>query len=88
MGGDLRLVKTDTVGQKLHGWMFPKAGVRPAKLNTDVVCVVNRLIPKQHLVGEIARRVCNVCKEGCNIVIVVQGRNIENSIAGTYSDWD
>lgn len=42
----LRLVKTDAMGEKLHGWIVSVAGIWPAELDTDVVCIVNGLISK------------------------------------------
>ena len=45
-GLDLRLVKTDAMGEKLHGWIMPVAGIRPAKPDTDVVSVSNGSISK------------------------------------------
>ena len=37
MGSHLRLIKPDAMGEKLQGCIFSIAGVGPAKLDTDVV---------------------------------------------------
>lgn len=44
MGSDLRLIKPDAVGEKLQGWILSIAGVWLAKLDTDVVRVVDSSI--------------------------------------------
>ena len=62
------------------------ACVRPAEFDTNVVCVVNCVVPKQHLVGEIGHRICEVCKKGCDIVIVLQSWDMENPVAGMQGD--
>ena len=41
MGSDLRLIKPDAVGEKLQGWISSIAGVWPAKLDTDVVRLID-----------------------------------------------
>ena len=46
MGPGLRLVKTDAVGEELHGWILSVAGVWPAELDTDVVCAFDSSISK------------------------------------------
>ena len=82
----LPFVETNAVGEKLHCWSVSIACVRPAEFDTNIVCAVNCVIPKQHLVGEIARRIRKVRKKGCGIVIVLQGRDMENPVAGMQGD--
>ena len=76
------------MGEKLNGWILSVAGVWLTELDTDIIYIIDRLVPKQYLVGEIASRVCEILKEYRSIVVDPKCGQIENSIAGRHGDWD